>query len=162
MSLGTESVFSFIIGRLVPIFVNNKKKRLKQALYANPTSDDFEDMSIVTSIDSYNGLSSGDDYLGANKTGLQKQSFPRPQRLNSLNNEGYDSNSLSATRQSQYATRGRGGITNPPSSSGSHTANNRGGLQSWTPVKQEPQRFPNTGDVQSRADTTNKNNNRAR
>lgn len=146
----------------MPIFANSKKKRLKQALYANPTTDDFEDLSTVTSTNSCNGFSSGEDYFEANKTGLQKQSFPRPQRLNSPNNEGYDSNSLSVTRQSQYATRGRGGITNPPSSRGSHTAKNRGGLQSWTPVKQEPQRFENTGDVLSRADTTIKNNNRAR
>lgn len=138
------------IGRLVPIFANNKKKRLKQALYANPTTDAFEDSLTATSIDSNNGFKLENDYFEANETAPKKESFPRPQRLDSVNNEGQYMDGLSSTRQSHYPVRGRGGITNPPSGRGSHIGNNRGGLQNRVPVKQEPSRFQ-TGDAPLRA-----------
>jgi len=140
----------------VPIFVNNKKKRLKQALYANPTTDDFGDSTTVTSIESNRGFN-GDNHFEANDTSPQKQSFPQPQRVNRFTNErNYDS--LPASRQSQFPIRGRGGITNVPSCTGSLSGNNQGGIQSRTQVKREPQRFQNTFDGPSRANATIKNN----
>lgn len=133
------------IGRLVPIFANNKKKRLKQALYANPTADDFVEQTTI-----------GKDFFETKKTEPQQRSCPSPQRLNYTSNDGVH-NSLSVTRQSKYQTcvrGGRGGITHLPSPGGSHTGNNQGGLQNCTPVKPEQQRFQNTGNVLSRANST--------
>lgn len=131
----------------MPIFANNKNKRLRQALYANPTTDNFEESTTTTetSLDSYNFLNHGDENYEAvvcNETGQQK-----PQRSNSLNNEEYvrdvnDSDSLSSTRQSQYSIslHGRGRSTNSSSSCKErYTGSNRGGvsLQVGRPVEQE-------------------------
>lgn len=123
----------------MPIFANNKKKRLKQALYANPTADDFVEQTTI-----------GKDFFETKKTEPQQRSCPSPS-----NDEAH--NSLSVTRQSKYQTcvrGGRGGITHLPSPGGSHTGNNQGGLQNCTPVKPEQQRFQNTGNVLSRANST--------
>ena len=129
------------IGRLVPIFANNKKKRLKQALYANPLTDDFGDSLIITSTDAYNeSTNSGNEHF---ETGPQKQSLPPPRRMNSLGNEGCYKDSFSSMRR---------GIANSSIRRESHTGNNRG-VQNRMPVKQEPQLLP-----PPRANTMIKNN----
>ncbi|XP_020616622.1 uncharacterized protein LOC110054613 [Orbicella faveolata] len=85
-------------GQIVPIFANNKKKRLRQALYASPTkaeqTEDLEDLSIVTSLNSHNEWNDGDDCFETNDTGSQKQSFPRPQKSNSVIKVGNINDSL--------------------------------------------------------------------
>ena len=114
----------------MPIFANNKKKRLRQALYASPTkaeqTEDFEDLSRATSLNSLNewnaGWNDGDDCFETNDTGPQKQSFPRLQKSNSVIKVGNIDDSL-PSRQSHYSLNGLDCI-----------GNNRKGLQ--VPIRQ--------------------------
>ena len=143
-------MYFWLSGQIVPIFANNKKKRLRQALYASPTkaeqTEDFEDLSTVTSLKSHNEWNHGNDCFKTNETGQQKQSFPRPQQSNSVINVEDISDSLPSgylsTRQSHYSLNGldcRVGKYSSPACRGSFTGNNRSGLQVCQPVKQESQ-----------------------
>ena len=92
----------------MPIFANNKKKRLRQALYASPTkaeqTEDFEDLN------SHNEWNDGDDGFETNDAGPQKQSFPRSQKSNSVIKVGNINESLPSvcfsSRQSRYSLNG--------------------------------------------------------
>ncbi|XP_078363335.1 uncharacterized protein LOC144647412 isoform X1 [Oculina patagonica] len=120
-------------GRIVPIFANNKKKRLRQALYASPTAteqtEEYEDFATGTSLHSYNELNHGDEFFETHETGPQKQSFPRPQTSNYLNKEGKINDSLPSARN------GRGNFSSTGKEN--YTGNNRGGVHVRQPVKQE-------------------------
>lgn len=144
-------MYLLLSGQIVPIFANNKKKRLRQALYASPAkaeqTKDFEDLSRVTSSNSHNEWNHGDDCFETNETGPQKQSFPRPQKSNSVINVGNINDSLPlgylSTRQSHYSLSLNGldcvGKYSSPACGGSFTGNNRSGLQVRQPVKQDSQ-----------------------
>lgn len=127
----------------MPVFANNKKKRLRQALYASPTkaeqTEDFKDLSTVTSFNSHNEWNDGDDYFETNDTGTQnRKSFPRPQKSNSVIKTGNINDSLPlvcfSSRQSHNSLNGFDCI-----------GNNRNGLQVpiRRPVKQESQHHRN-------------------
>ena len=128
----------------MPIFANNKKKRLRQALYASPTkaeqTEDFKDLSTVTSLNSHNEWNEGDDCFETNDTGPQNKGFPRPQKSNSVIKVGNINDSLPSvgfsSRQSHYSLNGFDCI-----------GYNRKGLQIPTrlPVKQESQHHRNYG-----------------
>lgn len=126
---------TLLTGRMVPIFANNKKKRLRQALYASPTptttTEDYDDFTTGTSLKSFNELKQGDECFEAYETGPQKQSFPRPQGLNYLNKGNWVDDSLPSFRG--------GGKSGNFSSAcrESYTGNNQGGVQVCQPVKQE-------------------------
>lgn len=122
-------LFSFAnTGRIVPMFaINNKKKRSRQALYANPTTEDFEDssssFSSAPSLDSFI-LNHRDECFDGSGTGLSRKSVPRLQEPDSLNNKVNATNSFS---------------------SGSYklTGTNRGGVQVRQPKKQDSHPFRN-------------------
>lgn len=106
-------------GRLVPIFANNKKKRLKLALYANPT---VEETARETE---HSSTGIGCIHNESSEIGVPNQS----QRLNSE----YHKNSVSATN--------RGEFTN------TRTGNScQGRVQHEHQVKPEPRRFKKAGD----------------
>lgn len=117
----------------MPIFANNKKKRLRQALYASPTTteqtEDYEDFATGTSLHIYNEVNHGDEFLETHETGPQKPRLPRPQTTNYLNKEEKVNDSLPSTRH------GRGNFSTACKES--YTGNNRGGVQVRQPVKQE-------------------------
>lgn len=124
-------LFDSLIGRLVPIFANNKKKRLKEALYANPTAAEIDRETEH----SLSGM--GCFYNESNEMGVQKQSCSPAQRFNSEQHK----NSVCATN--------RGEFTN------TRTGNRyQGGLQYERQVKPVPRRFKNTGDHLSTACTS--------
>ena len=125
----------------MPIFANNKKKRLKQALYANPTAEELESSSALTeiSIDSCSGLN-GDVYNESNKMGPLKQNFAPAQRFGLEHHK----NSFSATPR-QSATNCPGGFAN------------RSGLQNYNPLRQQPRSSDNTDAHTATANTTLKN-----
>lgn len=107
-------------GQPIPIFTNNKTKRLRQALFASPSkaehSKDLEDFSIVTSLNSHKEWNDRDDCFETYDTGPQKQNFPLPQKSNSDINVGnMDDRPPSvcfSTRQSHYSLNGLGYIGN--------------------------------------------------
>ena len=104
----TLLVYFLLSGQIVPIFANNKKKRLRQALYASPTkaeqTEDFEDLN------SHNEWNDGDDGFETNDAGPQKQSFPRSQKSDSVIKVGNINDSLPSvcfsSRQSHYSSNG--------------------------------------------------------
>jgi len=105
-------------GQPIPIFTNNKTKRLRQALFASPSkaehSKDLEDFSIVTSLNSQKEWNDGDDCFETYDTCSQKQIFPWPQKSKSEINVGnMDDRPPSvcfSTRQSHYSLNGLGYI----------------------------------------------------
>ncbi|XP_067034149.1 spermatogenesis-associated protein 22-like isoform X3 [Acropora muricata] len=122
---------SNLSGRLVPIFANNKKKRLKEALYANPTAEEIDRETEH----SLSGM--GCIYNESNEMGVQKQSCSPAQRFNSEQHK----NSGCATN--------RGEFTN------ARTGNRyQGILQYEHQVKPVPRRFKNAGDHLSAACTS--------
>ncbi|XP_044171157.1 spermatogenesis-associated protein 22-like isoform X2 [Acropora millepora] len=122
---------SNLSGRLVPIFANNKKKRLKEALYANPTAEEIDRETEH----SLSGM--GCIYNESNEMGVQKQSCSPAQRFNSEQHK----NSGCATN--------RGEFTN------TRTENRyQGILQYEHQVKPVPRRFKNAGDHLSTACTS--------
>lgn len=137
----------------MPIFANNKKKRLRQALYASPTkaeqTEDFKDLSTVTSLNSPNEWNDGDDCFETNDTGPQKKSFLRPQKSNSVIKVGNINDSLPSvcfsSRQSHYSLNGFDCV-----------GNNRKGLQvaNRLLVKQESQHHRNYSVDSVRPDST--------
>lgn len=107
----------------MPIFANNKKKRLKEALYANPTAEEIDRETEH----SLSGM--GCIYNESNEMGVQKQSCSPAQRFNSEQHK----NSVCATN--------RGEFTN------TRTENRyQGILQYEHQVKPVPRRFKNAGD----------------
>ena len=125
----------------MPIFANYKKKRLRQALFASPTTtrtDQTEDYGDFAT--EMNGFCIGDECFEANETGPQKESFALPQTSNSLNKGRNINESLPSTRQSHYLLDGHGKSGNSSSACrGSYTGigNNRSEVQVRRPVKQE-------------------------
>ncbi|XP_073257358.1 uncharacterized protein [Porites lutea] len=117
---------SSLSGRLVPIFANNKKKRLKQALYANPSTDDFDNTSTNPACDEFSH--SGSEHF---EGGLQKPSLPPNTRTNSLTNEGWYNSAVPQQYSANSSTHQR-----------SQAVNGRGELQSHMPVQQEYQLPP--------------------
>ena len=116
-------LFDSLIGRLVPIFANNKKKRLKQALYANPTAEEIDRETEH----SLTGM--GCIYNESNEMGVQKQSCYPAQRLNSEHHK----NSVCATNRGEFTDTRTGNRC-------------QGGLQYEHQVKPVPRRFKNAGD----------------
>ncbi|KAM7443014.1 spermatogenesis-associated protein 22 [Porites harrisoni] len=117
---------SSLSGRLVPIFANNKKKRLKQALYANPSTDDFDNTSTNPACDEFSH--SGSEYF---EGGLQKPSLPPNKRTTSLTNEGWYNSAVPQQYSANSSTHQR-----------SQAVNGRGELQSHMPAQQEYQLPP--------------------
>jgi len=111
-------VYLLLSGQPIPIFTNNKTKRLRQALFASPSkaehSKDLEDFSIVTSLNSQKEWNDGDDCFETYDTCSQKQIFPWPQKSKSEINVGnMDDRPPSvcfSTRQSHYSLNGLGYI----------------------------------------------------
>lgn len=110
----------------MPIFANNKKKRLKQALYANPSTDDFDNTSTNPACDEFSH--SGSEYF---EGGLQKPSLPPNKRTTSLTNEGWYNSAVPQQYSANSSTHQR-----------SQAVNGRGQLQSHMPVQQEYQLPP--------------------
>jgi len=157
LAYSTFLLYSLHSGQKVTIFANNKKKRLRQALYASPTKTEqteaFEDLSKVTSMNSHNEWNDGDDCFETNDT--QKQSFPRPQKSNSIIKVGSINDSLLSacfSSQQSHLFNGHNCI-----------GNNRKGLQVPTPqsVKQERQLHHNNS-VDSATNSTSFNYNDVR
>lgn len=124
-------LFDSLIGRLVPIFANNKKKRLKEALYANPTAEEIDRETEH----SLSGM--GCIYNESKEMGVQKQSCSPAQRLNSEQHK----NSVCATNRREFTN--------------TRTGNRyQGILQYEHQVKPVPRRFKNAGDHLSTACTS--------
>ena len=153
-------VYLLLSGQIVPIFTNNKKKRLRQALYASPAkakqTKDFEDLSIVTSFNSHNEWNDGDDCFETNDTGPQKQSFPRPQKSNSIINVGSINNSLSSVCFSTWQSHSLNGLD--------CIGNNQKELQVpiCQPIKQESQLHHSYSIDSARPNSTSFNYNNVR
>ena len=95
----------------MPIFANNKKKRLKQALYANPSWNDCSDSSTS---DNYDDLPGDGNFFEGSEPSHQKGNFRQPlQQLHGkfglIKKEGcfgYASDSINpSTPQCQQITR---------------------------------------------------------
>ena len=117
----------------MPIFASSKKKRLRQALYASPTkaeqTEAFKDLS--TSLNSHNEW----NCFETNDT--PKESFPRPQKSNSVFKVGSVNDSLLSVCISSQQSHSFNGLD--------CIGINRKGLQVPTPqrLKQESQLHQN-------------------
>lgn len=123
-------------GRTVPMFaLNNRKKRLRQALYANPTSDSFEDSSAFTL------NNAGEGYFDASEVAIPQKRFQRLQPPNSSNNEKNVNGTSSFLRQNQESICGSGRSGSSFPCSGRYYGTNQIGAQLRQPIKQQTHSF---------------------
>lgn len=123
-------------GRTVPMFaLNNRKKRLRQALYANPTTDSFEDSSAFTL------NNAGEGYFDASEVAIPQKRFQRLQPPNSSNNEKNVNGTSSFLRQNQESICGSGRRGSSLPCSGRYYGTNQIGAQLRQPIKQQTHSF---------------------
>ena len=123
-------------GRIVPMFaLNNRKKRLRQALYANPTTDSFEDSSAFTL------NNAGEGCFDASEVAIPQKRFQRLQPPNSSNNEKNVNGTSSFLRQNQESICGSGRRGSSLPCSGRYYGTNQIGAQLRQPIKQQTHSF---------------------
>lgn len=111
--------------------LNNKKKRLRQALYANPTTDTFEDSSAAM-LDS-----AGGGCLNASGATIPQKRFSQLQGLNSSNKEKNAVGSSSLMQQNHKSIGSGGKIETSRPCIGRYYDTYQGGAQVRQPIKQQ-------------------------
>lgn len=113
------------------MFALNNKKRLRQALYANPTTDTFEDSSAAM-LDS-----AGGGCLDASGVTIPQKRFSQLQGLNSSNKEKNAVGSSSLMQQNHKSIGSGGNIETSRLCIGRYYGTNQGGAQVRQPIKQQ-------------------------